>query len=49
MLPLEVPWGRAAGAAAPSFGTRVLAGLLTGFSGALLANPTDVVKVLRRS
>lgn len=39
-----VPWGKATGDP-PTFGTRVLAGLLTGFSGALLANPTDVVKV----
>lgn len=39
-----VPWGEKK-QAAPSFGTRVLAGLLTGFSGALIGNPTDVVKV----
>lgn len=39
----QLPWG---GEGVPTaFSTRVLAGLLTGFSGALLANPTDVVKV----
>jgi len=41
----QVPWGAPSGAQTPAFGTRVLAGLLTGFSGAILANPTDVVKV----
>mmetsp|Transcript_23025 Transcript_23025/g.64765 ORF Transcript_23025/g.64765 Transcript_23025/m.64765 type:complete len:335 (-) Transcript_23025:141-1145(-) len=41
----QVPWGAPSGALAPTFGTRVLAGLLTGFTGAILANPTDVVKV----
>eukprot|EP00449_Zooxanthella_nutricula_P024168 CAMPEP_0198545586 /NCGR_PEP_ID=MMETSP1462-20131121/64596_1 /TAXON_ID=1333877 /ORGANISM="Brandtodinium nutriculum, Strain RCC3387" /LENGTH=248 /DNA_ID=CAMNT_0044275971 /DNA_START=8 /DNA_END=754 /DNA_ORIENTATION=- len=41
----RVPWGAPSGAEAPAFGTRVLAGLLTGFTGAILANPTDVVKV----
>jgi hypothetical protein len=40
-----VPWGAASGQSTPNFGTRVLAGLLTGFTGAILANPTDVVKV----
>jgi len=40
-----VPWGAPSGSTTPAFGTRVLAGLLTGFSGAILANPTDVVKV----
>jgi len=41
----QVPWGQRSGATTPAFGTRVLAGLLTGFTGAILANPTDVVKV----
>lgn len=40
-----VPWGEAAGGAEPVFATRLLAGLLTGAAGALLGNPTDVVKV----
>lgn len=40
-----VPWGAPSGQPGPVFGTRVLAGLLTGFAGAVLANPTDVVKV----
>lgn len=41
----HVPWGAPSGAQSPVFGTRVLAGLMTGFTGAILANPTDVVKV----
>ncbi|CAE8722080.1 unnamed protein product [Polarella glacialis] len=40
----QVPWGEKQ-QAAPNFATRVLAGLLTGFSGALIGNPTDVIKV----
>eukprot|EP00933_Yihiella_yeosuensis_P041718 TRINITY_DN36123_c0_g1_i2.p1 TRINITY_DN36123_c0_g1~~TRINITY_DN36123_c0_g1_i2.p1 ORF type:complete len:240 (+),score=43.50 TRINITY_DN36123_c0_g1_i2:91-810(+) len=39
-----VPWGQKQ-QAAPNFATRVLAGLLTGFTGAFIGNPTDVVKV----
>jgi len=39
----HAPW--ATPGVPPSFATRILAGLLTGFTGALVANPTDVVKV----
>lgn len=39
----HAPWATAGGP--PGFGTRVLAGLLTGFAGAGIANPTDVIKV----
>lgn len=39
----HAPWANAGGP--PGFGTKVLAGLLTGFTGAVIANPTDVIKV----
>lgn len=43
----SLPW--ADPARPPSFSTKVLAGLFTGFAGAFIGNPTDIVKVRLQS